>query len=582
MYKQHLSNELLKKWQSWYIENLGSEELPVVCKLYGICPPGFRSPEKVPYFVLRSYFHKKVFPTTHADTSVIINQLRTSFPNLETQIDSLPISCTVADVQALDREIYPGDLAIALLLSGRNDLQNLALKIIEEKLPFESQPDNHPSPISDNTVDKENRRLTRLLENLKKSFQKKEEKWRNELSKLRDERNALQRVVQQLGKKHQKQVALFQQKLQDEQVLRQAAQRQVKLMERNYTRSQQQIQKLEFRNLQLSEINESHQTTIQQLKEEVARLRDLLSPASETTTESDLRMHVENPTPLSEPDALNYPPVVQGILHIPIRSKFGFLRAEQEMDLYVSEKIIYSIGAEDGDELEGHLVGEYAPGLPQYRYCVLRKGVEPSNHRELLGIVENRSGWIGVRDLYDQDLFIPLHAYELQNVTVGDVVTLLFDAGHPHNNRILTVHEHFSPDETGTGHPTRRKAGKTDSSKSENSREMEQILQGMHILICGAQSNMVTPYEEAIRSRGGSVLVLENQPRSMQPYVAKADIIICNTHQINHPFYWMVKEESSRQKKPVRYPLSGGVSSIVRELEMHIKNGSAILDNTPM
>ncbi|GAX89645.1 DUF2325 domain-containing protein [Effusibacillus lacus] len=562
--------------------NLGPGELPQVCAWFGICPPGFRNPEKVPYPVLKSFFQKKAL-SSPVDAAKLIRQIRSEFPGLEDRVASLPWGCTIEDVQTIDKEADLGHVVAGLLLSEREDLKQLALQIMEENLPFELNPEQQKlAPPAANPLEKENRRLSRLVESLKNSIRKKEEKWQRELSKLRDEIKQLKKAVKAEAAKAKERVAVLERTLRQEQSLSRDASRALALAERNLGRTQEKLKKLEFENLQLRELNGSHKDTIRDLTEEVDRLNGLLSspPARPEPAEPEPVKDFEADSVADSAESPGeYPPVVSGILQIPVRSRFGILSAEQGLDLFVSEKILYNIGAKDGDELEGHLVGEYAPGLPQYRYRVVRKQAGPSNQRELLGIVEERSGWIGVRDLHDDELFIPLHAYELPNVSIGDVVTVLFDITHPHNNRILTNHQHM-PQEDVVPHRPRRKSGKPSAksgdsaggesaAKVEDSQAIEQTLEGLHVLICGAQSNMVTSYEEAIRSRGGTVKVLENQPASLQPLVAKADIIICNIHQISHPFFWVVKGEAVRQKKPLRYPISGGVSAILREAEMY-------------
>ncbi len=581
-----MANEHLDKWRFWYLENIGPRELPLVCKHYRIFPPGFRSLGKVPYQVLKSYFRKRVLANDDSSlfTTAATMQLRTNFPDLQKQLQSLPVPCTLADLQELDSELQLGDLALGLLLADREDLKEVSLQIMEQHLPFEKITDKRPVPAADYALQTENRRLARLVAELKKSLQLKQEKWQKETAKLRSEMTSLQKALTQEQKRIKEQEAGFEAKRKQDQELREAAERKARLMEGNHRKALERIAKLESQILEWKHRSESQEKTIRDLTEEVARLNRLL--AIPVVIESQESGNLARPLPKrqeplpTEPmvslaseqretsqreEPLHYHPVVKGILHIPVRSRFGLLATEQGIDLYVSEKIIYSIQAEDGDQLEGQLVGEYSPGIPQYRYRLLQKGAEPSSHRELLGIVEERAGWIGVRDLEDADLFIPLHAYELQHVTVGDVVTILFDVSHPHNNRIVTIHEHILPEERNAYRPKSRKVGRPDDGESPS--EMKQTLQGMHFLICGAQSNMVTQYEEAISVRGGSVVVLESQPHSLQPYVAKADIVICNIHQITHPFYWLVKEEASRQKKSIRYPISGGVSAILREIE---------------
>jgi hypothetical protein len=598
MPKEDLSTEPFEQWRSWYFNHVGPRELPQVCERYDLCPPGFRSVKHVPYPTLNAFFRKHLFcggePVLQRYHAVA--RLYETYPDLEKKIASLPIPCTLADALALEPRIAPGDVVLGLINSGRDDLTQLALSCMKDMRPFEPAQARRALPAAGETLEKENHRLKRLLEDLKKTTAKKQKKWDRETAKLREEIAALRKEAKHADRQRVEQDARLQAQLQEEQTMRQAAERQLALMERNWQRVLEQNQKLEAEVAALTERLEEQRETVCRLQAEAARLHALLAPphapherlpaaipesealtaiGPSVTQNGDERGGDDPGTaqaaPVPELEAPSCPPVVRGILRIPVRASFGLLSTEEGADLYVSEKIILAIKGEDGDELEGMLVGEYSPGFPQYRYRVLRKGVEPSHHRELLGIVDERAGWIGVRDLYDDDLFVPLHAYELKKVAPGDVVTLLFDAAHPHNNRILTIHEHLPPNESGPERLSRRKGGRAESSKNGEAAEAEATaLQDVHVLICGAQSNMVAQYEEAIHARGGSVIVLESQPQTLQPYVAKADIVICNTHQIKHSFYWAVKEEASRQQKPVRYPLSGGVSSMLREVTMFL------------
>ncbi|MDA5109179.1 DUF2325 domain-containing protein [Brevibacillus thermoruber] len=599
MPKEDLSTEHFEQWRSWYFTHVGPRELPQVCARYDLCPPGFRSVKHVPYPTLNAFFRKHLFcggepvlPRYHAAA-----RLYETYPDLEKKIASLPIPCTLADVLALEARIDLGDVVLGLILSGRDDLTQLALSCMNEMRPFEPATARRALPAAGETLEKENRRLKRLLDDVKKTTARKQKKWDRETAALRDEIAALRKEAKEIDRLRMEQDARLQAQLQEERTMRQAAERHLALMERNWQRALEQNRKLQAEVAALTQRLEEQRETVCRLQEESARLHALLapppapsirlpdaspepealtaigpavSPNSDEAGGGDPGTAQAAPVPVF--DAPSYPPEVRGILRIPVRASFGLLSTEDGTDVYVSEKILLAIKAEDGDELEGMLVGEYSPGFPQYRYRVLRKGAEPSHHRELLGIVDERAGWIGVRDLYDDDLFIPLHAYELEKVAPGDVVTLLFDAAHPHNNRILTVHEHLPPDESGPERLSRRKGGRTEHSQDGEAAEAEATpaLQDVHVLICGAQSNMVSQYEEAKRARGGSVIVLESQPQTLQPYVAKADLVICNTHQIKHSFYWAVKEEASRQQKPVRYPLSGGVSSMLREVTMFV------------
>ncbi|WP_018132935.1 DUF2325 domain-containing protein [Effusibacillus pohliae] len=592
--------QLLDKWRSWFLHHIGPRVLPAVCAAHRICPPGFRTPEKVPYPLLKSYFDRRL-QQDYTNPKMLIRMLRTEYPGLEEQIASLPAGCTADDAKRLNDEMENVHLVLALLLSDRQDLSDLAVRMMEQSAPFElpAEPEAPANP--PDALQKENQRLAKLLDESKKAFLKQEDKWRKEFAKLRRERDSAKQELMRERKSAEAQAAAWKKQLQEAEALRQQLEREVQLLDGNLQRTREQLRKLNFENLQLLELNRSQEAAIQQLTEEVARLTALLAapsavkengraeaPLYEAPPHSDLDpvaappetaesvtapivaaesgiLNTNPELPVHPPAQPDYPAIVRGILRIPVRSRFGFLSTEQGIDLFVSEKIIHAIGAQDGDELEGHLLGEYAPGLPQYHYRILQKSVEPSVHRELLGIVEDRAGWIGVRDLHDPDIFVPLHAYELPNVEIGDVVTLLFDATHPHNNRILTIHDHeqLTEEEAAGGRSARRRPAKTGDSPPD----IEQSLRGKHILICGAQSNMVAQYEQAIQQRGGSVVVLESQPASIEPYVSKADVIICNTHQISHPFYWVVKSEASKQGKPLRYPISGGVSSILREVE---------------
>jgi hypothetical protein len=598
MHKVDLSTEHYEMWRSWYFNHVGPQELPQICERYNLCPPGFRSVKHVPYPMLNAFFRKYMFSNGEPVLKryQAVAHLYRIYPDLEEKIASLPIPCTLADALALDPKITLGDVVLGMIVSDRDDLIQLALSCMKEMHPFETTQVSLAQKATDETLEKENQRLKRLLEDLKKTSTKKQKKWDREAAKLREEIAALRKEAKEANKLRTEQYTQLQAKLQEEQRMRQTVERQLALMERNWQRALEQNRKLESEISTLKQRLEEKQEMVSRLQAEAARLHALLTPPSvshehlpaertepETiiTIESDVstnrnEVNVEDSDiaqmpPIPELEIQSYPPVVRGILRIPIRASYGLLSTEEGTDLYVSEKIIHAIKAEDGDELEGMLIGEYSPGFPQYRYRVLRKGAEPSHHRELLGIVDERAGWIGVRDLYDDDLFVPLHAYELQKVVPGDVVTLLFDATHPHNNRILTIHEHLLPGEAEPERLPRRKGGRSEGSKNGEETEESLSLQGVHVLICGAQSNMVSQYEEAIHTRGGSVVVLESLPPTLQPYVAKADIIICNTHQMRHSFYWAIKEEASRQNKPVRYPLSGGVSSMLREVTMFLE-----------
>jgi hypothetical protein len=576
--------------------------------------------------MLKQYFLKKV-QSFYKDSETVIRYLRTGYPELETKIEELPQPCTVDDARDLDDSMELVDLVLAMLASPREDVHNCAQQMMEELPPFQLPEEKEAAVETANPAEKENQRLKRLLDSMKKTAAKKEEKLQREIAKLRSQLDTELQSVKQERKQRKVAESELLKQFRQEQAIRKEADRKRSVHEATNHRLQEQIRRLESQQLQLMDMNQALQEQVRGLSCEIDRLTAFspikqktpgyvtvktgslpgsalsdeanysgLSAVSQTAGSSAVEgesqilesSDLPNPpsvagTPAADragsfdrtqtPDRSSlteYPETVRGVLQIPIRSRFGFLSTEQGMDLFVSEKIIYNIGAKDGDELEGVLIGEYAPGLPQYRYKIAEKAKEPSNHRELLGIVEERSGWVGVRDLYDVDLFVPLHAYEVRNVSIGDVVTLLFDVSHPHNNRILTLHEHLSQEAAvASDRIPRRKPGKSSGSarQGEATHEPDPILQGVHVLICGAQSNMVSQYEQAIRTRGGSVVVLEQQPASMEPYVTKADVIICNTHQMNHPFYWVLKEESARQNKPMRYPISGGVSSMLREVE---------------
>lgn len=661
--EQAIPDKSLDRWRKWFFDSLGPSELPIICRMQGICPSGFRTPDKVPFPMLKRFFLKKV-DSYYKDSEAVIHYLRTGYPDLEGKIDALPQPCTVDDALSIDSSMELLDLALAMLASRREDVHNCAEQLMTDYPPFQISEEKESTTHTTNPAEKENRRLKRLLDNMKKSAAKKEEKLQREIAKLRTQLTAATQSLQQEQKQRKKTEADLLKQIRQEQTLRKESGRKLSVYEATNQRLQEQIRRLEKQHVQSEQTQQQMQDRIRELSCEIDRLTafaqgrqpiqktipvdpsvssSLLgrsldpsdtigadaaeaarlpytgesctsdptgfsdseqqsalsdsssafvqngsagpavesgsgqSPSLEQTVPSD-RSRTEVRLVSSDRSHLpDYPDTVRGILQIPIRSRFGFISTEQGLDLFVSEKIIYNIDAEDGDELEGVLVGEYAPGLPQYRYKVLEKGKEPTNHRELLGIIEERSGWIGARDLYDPDLFVPLHAYEVPNVTIGDVVTLLFDVSHPHNNRIVTIHEHLSPGDStpDTERWVRRKSSRslssnrhTDGSGSQSQlQEQEKTLQGVHVLICGAQSNMVSQYEQAIRARGGSVVVLESQPTSMEPYVSKADVIICNTHQMNHPFYWVLKEETSRQNKTMRYPISGGVSSMLREVE---------------
>lgn len=603
MYSEHaMTEESLIRWRKWFFDALGPRELPVVCRMQGICPPSFRTPDKVPFPMLKRYFLKKV-ESFYKDTETVIHYLRTGYPELEAKIDDLPQPCTVDDARKLDDSLELVDLVLAMLACPREDVHSCAEQMMEELPPFELPEEKEPAAETVHPAEKENQRLKRLLDSMKKSSAKKEERLLREIAKLRSQLDSALQSLKQERKQHKETESVLLKQLRQEQSIRKEAERKQSVHEATNHRLQEQIRRLESQHLHLAESNQTLQEQVRGLSCEIDRLTAFspvkdrsasLLGADSSVAASEPQASApsvpDQPNPPSVADApaavyqpvtfdrsradrsglTDYPETVRGVLQIPIRSRFGFLSTEQGMDLFVSEKIIYNIGAKDGDELEGVLIGEYAPGLPQYRYKILEKAKEPSNHRELLGIVEERSGWVGVRDLYDVDLFVPLHAYEVRNVSIGDVVTLLFDVSHPHNNRILTLHEHLSPEEAeSSDRISRRKHGRSSASarQGESAHEPDPILQGMHVLICGAQSNMVSQYEQAIRARGGSVVVLEQQPASMEPYVSKADVIICNTHQMSHPFYWVLKEESARQNKPMRYPISGGVSSMLREVE---------------
>lgn len=628
--EQAITDMSLARWRKWFFDSLGPRELPNICRIQGICPPGFRTPDKVPFPMLKRFFLKRV-DSYYKDNEAILHYLRSGYPDLEAKIDSLPQPCTVDDALSLDPSMELFDLTLAMLFSSREDVHKCAEQLMEEYPPYELPEEKESPAHMTNPAEKENHRLKRLLDNMKKSAAKKEEKLQREIAKLRTQLTAAMHSLKQEKKQRKEMEADFLKQIRQEQALRKESERKLSVYEATNQRLQEQIRRLENQQVQSVQTHQQLQERIRELSCEIDRLtafaqvdqsssrlphtagtlsshpsgfsdpepQSALSDSSSAFAQSDAaKSTVErasgqahspeqsvssDPVRSDEPFAAadrsplpDYPYMVRGILQIPIRSRFGFISTEQGMDLFVSDKIIYNIGAEDGDELEGILVGEYTPGLPQYRYKVWEKAKEPTNRRELLGIIEERSGWVGARDLYDADLFVPLHAYEVPNVAVGDVVTLVFDVSHPHNNRILTIHEHLPPDETDTdSFRMRRKSSKSysanrrsDGSEAQSSpQEADKTLQGVHVLICGAQSNMVSQYEQAVHARGGSVVVLENQPAAMEPYVSKADVIICNTHQMNHPFYWVLKEETSRQNKSLRYPISGGVSSMLREVE---------------
>lgn len=104
-------------------------------------------------------------------------------------------------------------------------------------------------------------------------------------------------------------------------------------------------------------------------------------------------------------------------------------------------------------------------------------------------------------------------------------------------------------------------------------------LQRRTVLCVGGRAAVLPQYRQAVEHQGGQFLHhdggLEQRLQQLDPQLAAADLVICQTGCISHDAYWRVKDHCKRHGKPCRFVESPSRAAFERALAQTLEPSAA-------
>lgn len=246
--------------------------------------------------------------------------------------------------------------------------------------------------------------------------------------------------------------------------------------------------------------------------------------------------------------------------------------------IFVPEKIVRDLEIEDGDWVKARIKNSYKAlnGVVKntYNFEVIRRAEEKheTTRREMkFAIVQWEKD---LKEYYIVDpeesglktkILISNRTVENMHLEEGDVVDYAYYEGEKLSGRVVWKHPTDYDEKSA---PKPKSFYKVSDSNSENTEDMEPVLEGQIIAVVGYES-MKTAFEEVVVDRKGEFLFLsgDETPIALESNLREVSRIILFPEFVSHGAMFTIKDIAKQYEIPISYPKKIGKSGFARLLE---------------
>lgn len=282
----------------------------------------------------------------------------------------------------------------------------------------------------------------------------------------------------------------------------------------------------------------------------------------------------------SEEDVkLNAPPLKK-----PMYIFERFLRGGMVQDIngFVPEMVVRSLGLEDGDYVYAEEIKTDNSSSKRYEYTFAMEGDRPAKEQDRIqinyGLVTRVAGRLAVEEYFDGSDKRPIKINEAPytfilnekdadyfNIKEGDTIDLAFKNGSPDSHRIIWLHKSEIDFMPTIESKTLSFKGDVPKDATLQERDFEQTLKGKTILVVGNEPKK-TLYKTAIENHGGDFIFInpKDKVESYEPKVRKADQVIFLLKVSGHRGMEHIKKLCKEYGIPFDTTWSNGISTVKR------------------